>query len=130
MHDIQVSPRDLEPQQAGSRKRAERPIGVDDRKGANSLAMTLRPVELIPAHFVREQSRHGGDNHVADAPKERFADRRTWGNKASSLLLGLAQQLVDGLVVAMRHGLPPPFWGCKNVSAGTCRSTDQKLTKI
>lgn len=109
MHDIQVSPRDLEPQQAGSRKRAERPIGVDDRKGANNLAMTLRPVELIPAYFAREQSRHGGDDHVADAPKERFSDLRARGNQTAPLLFGLSEQLVDELVITMGHELPPPF---------------------
>ena len=109
MHDIQMSPRDLEPQQAGGRKRAERPIGVDDRKGANNLAMTLRPVEFIPAHFTREQSRHGRDDHVAGAPKERFSDRRARGNQTAPLLFGLSKQLVDELVIAMGHELPPPF---------------------
>ena len=109
MHDIQVSPRDLEPQQAGGRKRAERPIGVDDRKGADNLAMTLCPVEFVPARFSRKQSRHGRGDRDARAPKERFADRRTRGNKASSLLFGLSEQLVDELVIAMGHELPPPF---------------------
>ena len=109
MHDIQVSPRDLEPQQASCRKRAERPIGVDDRKGANNLAMTLRPVELIPTYFAREQSRHGGDDRAADAPKERFSDRRARGNQTAPLLFDLVQQLVDELVIAMGNELPPPF---------------------
>ena len=89
MHDVQMPPRDFEAQQAGGRKRAERPIGVDDRKGADNFAMTLCPIEFIPARFARKQSRHGGDDHAAGAPKERFSDCRAWGNKASSLLLGL-----------------------------------------
>ena len=80
MHDVQVSPRDLEPQQTGGRKRAERPIGVDDRKGADNLAMALRSVELFPAWHAREHARHGGDDRAADAPKERFSDRRARGN--------------------------------------------------
>lgn len=84
MHDVQVSPRDLEPQQAGGRKRAECPIGVDDRKGANNLAMTLRPVEFIPAHFACEQSRHGRDDRATSAPKERFSDRRARGGGSDS----------------------------------------------
>ena len=109
MHNVQMSPRDLEPQQAGGRKRAERPIGVDDRKGANNLAMTLCPVEFIPAHFAREQSRHGRDDRAADAPKERFSDCRARGNQTAPLLFGLSEQLVDELVIAMGHELPPPF---------------------
>ena len=109
MHDVQVSPRDLEPQQAGARKRAERPIGVDDCKGADNLAMALRPVEFVLARFSRKQPRHGRGDRDAHAPKERFSDRRARGNKASSLLLGLSEQLVDELVIAMGHELPPPF---------------------
>lgn len=109
MHDVQVSPRDLEPQQASCRKRAERPIGMDDRKGADNLAMALRSVEFIPARFSREQSRHGGDDRAADAPKERFSDRRARGNQTAPLLFGLSEQLVDELVIAMGHELPPPF---------------------
>lgn len=113
MHDVQVSPRDLEPQQTGGRKRAERPIGVDDRKGADNLAMALRTVEFIPAHFAREQSRHGGDDRATDAPKERFSDRRARGDQTAPLLFGLSEQLVDELVIAMGHELPPSFWVAK-----------------
>ena len=124
MHDIQVSPRDLEPQQTGGRKRAERPIGVDDRKGAEDFAMALRSVEFIPARFSRKQPRHGRDNRAAGAPKERFSDRRARGNQTAPLLFGLVQQLLQWV---MSYRL---LLGSKNVSAGTCRSADQKLTKI
>ena len=116
MRNIQVSPRDLEPQQTGGRKRAERPIGVDDRKGANNLAMTLCPVEFIPARFLRKQSRYGRSDRDARAPKERFADCRGRGNQTAPLLLGLSEQLVDELVIAMGHELPPPFGWQKRIS--------------
>lgn len=109
MHDVQVSPRDLEPQQASCRKRAERPIGMDDRKGAEDFAMALRSVEFIPARFSRKQPRHGRDNRAAGAPKERFSDRRARGNQTAPLLFVLSEQLVDELVIAMGHELPPPF---------------------
>ena len=109
MHDIQVSPRDLEPQQASCRKRAERPIGMDDRKGADNLAMALRSVDLITARFSRKQPRNPRDNRSDGAPKERYSDRRARGNQAAPLLFGLVQQLVDELVIAMGHELPPPF---------------------
>ena len=109
MHDVQVPPRDFESQETCCRKRAERPIGVDDRKSANNLTMTLRPVEFVPARFSRKQPRHGRGDRDAHAPKERFSDRRARGNKASSLLLGLSEQLVDEVVIAVGHELPPSF---------------------
>ena len=71
--------------------------------------MALRSVEFIPARFSREQSRHGRDDRAADAPKERFSDRRARGNQTAPLLFGLSEQLVDELVIAMGHELPPPF---------------------
>ena len=89
MHDVQVPPRDLEPQQASCRKRAERPIGMDDRKGADNLAMALRSVEFIPARFSRKQPRHERDNRAAGAPKERFSDRRARGESDSGPLVRL-----------------------------------------
>lgn len=102
---------------------------MDDRKGADNLAMALRSVEFIPARFSRKQPRHGRDNRAAGAPKERFSDRRVRGNQTAPLLFGLSEQLVDELALqwVMSYRL---LLGSKNVSAGTCRSADQKLTKI